>query len=52
MDETSQPDMPVEALLQRITEAFDTLPRQLKSIASYIDENRSSVMMDRTSDIA
>ncbi|WP_431822091.1 MurR/RpiR family transcriptional regulator [Burkholderia sp. F1] len=42
----------VDALLRRITDAYDSLPRQLKSIASYIDEHRASVMMDRTSDIA
>jgi DNA-binding MurR/RpiR family transcriptional regulator len=53
MEETSQPDLPgVDELLRRITDAYDTLPRQLKSIASYIDEHRASVMMDRTSDIA
>ncbi|QKM46892.1 HTH-type transcriptional regulator MurR [Burkholderia glumae] len=52
MDETPQSDTPVDALLQRITEAYDALPRQLKRIASYIDEHRANVMMDRTSDIA
>lgn len=53
MEETSQPDLSgLDELLQRITDAYDTLPRQLKSIASYIDEHRASVMMDRTSDIA
>ncbi|KAF1028697.1 MAG: HTH-type transcriptional regulator MurR [Burkholderia plantarii] len=52
MDETPQQDSPVDTLLQRITEGYETLPKQLKSIASYIDENRASVMMDSTSDIA
>ncbi|KVN92915.1 RpiR family transcriptional regulator [Burkholderia ubonensis] len=55
-DDSSTPDVAgatdVDALLRRITDAYDSLPRQLKSIASYIDEHRASVMMDRTSDIA
>jgi DNA-binding MurR/RpiR family transcriptional regulator len=38
--------------MQRITEAYETLPRQLKSVATYIEQHRSNVMMDRTSDIA
>src|SRR5580693_8064163 len=42
----------VDDLMQRITDAFDTLPRQLKSVATYIEQHRSNVMMDRTSDIA
>jgi DNA-binding MurR/RpiR family transcriptional regulator len=42
----------VDELMQRITEAFDSLPRQLKSVATYIEQHRSNVMMDRTSDIA
>ncbi|SAK41065.1 transcriptional regulatory protein [Caballeronia ptereochthonis] len=38
--------------MQRITDSYDSLPRQLKSVATYIEQHRSSVMMDRTSDIA
>src|ERR1700753_2568720 len=42
----------VNDLMQRIAEVFETLPRQLKSVATYIEQHRQSVMMDRTSDIA
>jgi DNA-binding MurR/RpiR family transcriptional regulator len=42
----------VDDLMQRITDAFDTLPRQLKHVATYIEQHRANVMMDRTSDIA
>jgi len=42
----------VEELMQRIAEVYDALPRQLKSVATYIEQHRSNVMMDRTSDIA
>ncbi|CAB3793378.1 HTH-type transcriptional regulator MurR [Pararobbsia alpina] len=42
----------VEALMRRIADEFDTLPRQLKNIAKYVEQNRASVMVDRTSDIA
>ena len=52
MDETSTEVQGVDELMQRITEAYDSLPRQLKSVATYIEQHRQSVMMDRTSDIA
>ncbi|MDR5779874.1 MurR/RpiR family transcriptional regulator [Caballeronia sp. LZ065] len=52
MEETSNEVQGVEELMQRITGAYDSLPRQLKSVATYIEQHRSSVMMDRTSDIA
>ncbi|SAK81309.1 transcriptional regulatory protein [Caballeronia fortuita] len=52
MDETSTDVQSVDELMQRITDAYDSLPRQLKSVASYIEQHRPSVMMDRTSDIA
>lgn len=42
----------LDELMQRITEGYDSLPRQLKSVASYLEGNRANVMMDRTSDIA
>jgi DNA-binding MurR/RpiR family transcriptional regulator len=42
----------VDELMERIAAGYESLPRQLKSIASYIEEHRSSVMMDRVSDIA
>ncbi|MDR5834375.1 MurR/RpiR family transcriptional regulator [Caballeronia sp. LZ034LL] len=52
MEETSNEVQGVEELMQRITDAYDSLPRQLKNVATYIEQHRSSVMMDRTSDIA
>ncbi len=42
----------VDELMQRVADSYDSLPRQLKSVASYLDQHRSSVMVDRTSDIA
>jgi DNA-binding MurR/RpiR family transcriptional regulator len=42
----------IDELMQRITAAYDALPRQLKSVATYIEQHRQNVMMDRTSDIA
>ncbi|HMD73104.1 MAG TPA: MurR/RpiR family transcriptional regulator [Steroidobacteraceae bacterium] len=42
----------VDELIQRITDAYDALPRQLKRVASYVEQHRRDVMMDRTSDIA
>ena len=42
----------VDELMQRIADDYDALPRQLKSVATYIEQHRSNVMMDRTSDIA
>ncbi|SAK63395.1 transcriptional regulatory protein [Caballeronia hypogeia] len=52
MDETSTEVQSVDELMQRITDAYESLPRQLKSVATYIEQHRQSVMMDRTSDIA
>jgi len=42
----------VDELMQRVTDAYDALPRQLKRVAAYVEQHRSNVMMDRTSDIA
>jgi DNA-binding MurR/RpiR family transcriptional regulator len=42
----------VDELIVKIAAAYESLPKQLKSIASYIEQHRSSVMMDRVSDIA
>ncbi len=38
--------------MQRIVAGYDDLPRRLKSVATYIERHRHSVMMDRTADIA
>jgi DNA-binding MurR/RpiR family transcriptional regulator len=42
----------VDELILKIAAAYESLPKQLKSIAGYIEQHRSSVMMDRVSDIA
>jgi DNA-binding MurR/RpiR family transcriptional regulator len=42
----------VDELMRQVTDAYDSLPRQLKNVAKYIEEHRASVMVDRTSDIA
>jgi len=47
-----EPLATVEELIKQITEAYDELPRQLKSVAKYVEQNRASLMVDRTSDIA
>jgi hypothetical protein len=53
MAEPSTEELPsVEELMQRIADNYESLPRQLKSVATYIEQNRGSVMVDRTSDIA
>jgi DNA-binding MurR/RpiR family transcriptional regulator len=51
-DETGDAVEGVDELMQRIANDYDALPRQLKSVANYIEQHRTSVMMDRTSDIA
>ena len=38
--------------MDSIAAAYEALPRQLKSIARYFEQHRSSVMMDRVTDIA
>ncbi|HEY1607627.1 MAG TPA: MurR/RpiR family transcriptional regulator, partial [Paraburkholderia sp.] len=52
VDETTDAVVGVDELMQRIAQDFEALPRQLKSVATYVEQNRASVMMDRTSDIA
>ena len=42
----------VDELIEKIAAAYDSLPRQLKRIASYIEQHRGRVMMDRVGDIA
>ena len=45
-------DRSPDELMQRIAATYDTLPRQLKRVATYVEQHRNSVMMDRTADIA
>lgn len=42
----------VDELIERIAAAYESLPRQLRSIATYIEQHRARVMMDRVGDIA
>lgn len=41
-----------EGLLQLIAQEYESLPRQLKRIASYMSQQRDRIMVDRISDIA
>jgi hypothetical protein len=43
---------PVETLLARIAAEYEALPRQLKSVAKYVEQHRARLMVDRTGDIA
>jgi len=42
----------VDELLQRIAQAFETLPRQLQNIASYLERERANIMVQRINEIA
>lgn len=42
----------VDQLLQRIAQEFDALPRQLQSIASYLERERANVMVQKIHEIA
>jgi DNA-binding MurR/RpiR family transcriptional regulator len=42
----------VPALLSRIAAEFDGLPRQQKAVATYLEQHRASVPVDRAGDIA
>lgn len=42
----------VDEVIARIAAAYETLPRQLKRIATYIEQHRGRVMMDRVGEIA
>jgi DNA-binding MurR/RpiR family transcriptional regulator len=48
----ASPPINAERLLQLITDEYDTLPRQLKRIASYMSQKSDRIMVDRISDIA
>ena len=48
----ASPPITAERLLQLITEEYETLPRQLKRIASYMSQQSDRIMVDRISDIA
>jgi DNA-binding MurR/RpiR family transcriptional regulator len=46
------PPITAERLLQLITHEYESLPRQLKRIASYMSQQSDRIMVDRISDIA
>ncbi|WP_339450158.1 MurR/RpiR family transcriptional regulator [Pseudomonas sp. EA_5y_Pfl2_R50] len=48
----ASPPINAERLLQMITDQYETLPRQLKRIASYMSQQSDRIMVDRISDIA
>jgi DNA-binding MurR/RpiR family transcriptional regulator len=43
---------PIDRLMQQIAADYDSLSRQLKLIAQYLEKNRASVMLVRINDIA
>src|SRR3712207_1368464 len=42
----------VDKLLQQIADEYDSLSRQLKVIAKYVEQHRATMMLERISDIA
>ncbi len=42
----------VQKLIARIAAQYESLPRQLQSVARYVEEHQSRVMVDRVGDIA
>lgn len=42
----------IDKLMQHIADEYDSLSRQLKVIAKYVEQHRSSLMLERISDIA
>lgn len=45
-------DSQVDRLLARVAADFEALPRQLKSVARYVERHRARVMVDRIGDVA
>ncbi len=45
-------DSQVDRLLARVATDFEALPRQLKSVARYVEQHRARVMVDRIGDVA
>ncbi len=48
----ASPSINAERLLQLITNEYESPPRQLKRIASYMSQQSDRIMVDRISDIA
>jgi DNA-binding MurR/RpiR family transcriptional regulator len=47
-----EPPTNVDALMRRVAAEFEALPRQLRNVATYLEQHRTNVMMDRISEIA
>lgn len=45
-------DSQVDRLLARVATDYEALPRQLKSVARYVEQHRARVMVDRIGDVA
>ncbi|MBK7332300.1 MAG: MurR/RpiR family transcriptional regulator [Betaproteobacteria bacterium] len=45
-------DSQVDLLLARVAADYEALPRQLKSVARYVEQHRARVMVDRIGDVA
>ncbi len=45
-------DSQVDRLLARVAADYEALPRQLKSVARYVEQHRARVMVDRIGDVA
>jgi DNA-binding MurR/RpiR family transcriptional regulator len=43
---------PVDELLQRIANEYDELPRQLQGVATYIEQHRANIMVQRINEVA
>ena len=43
---------PVDELLQRIADEYDELPRQLQGVATYIEQHRANIMVQRINEVA
>ena len=46
------PASQVDRLLARVAADYEALPRQLKSVARYVEQHRARVMVDRIGDVA
>jgi len=42
----------VDQLMQRVADEFESLPRQLQGIARYLEQHRSSIMLQKVNDVA
>ena len=38
--------------MQRVADEFESLPRQLQGVARYLEQHRSSIMLQKVNDVA